>query len=477
MTLQDNGGDTTTVSANGSFTFPTALASGGTYAVTVSNTSPNYYTCSVTNGSGSVAGANVTNVAVACSMVPQTAMSCGNATSIGSGNVAPLVVDGFPCTAGGTAGDANTGNVPYIAVKICAPGSTTNCQIIDHVLVDTGSTGLRIASSALQSTLQPGNGLPAIAGRGTSTSLTECETYVDSYVYGPLVTADVYIAGKLVQSANMQVFGPSNYPVPNSCSSQGGISTNTTQAFGANGLIGVSFELQDDALYYDCQNANLGGCTADNFYAGLPSTVSQFSSDNNGVTISMPPVIAAGLSTPVVGTLTFGVNTQADNTPTASTIPIANNDIGEFAAQVGGTWYTAYLDSGTDILYFNDPTDAALEPLCPSSNAVNAGLYCPATTQSVPFTFANAGTTASVGSLTYQVANAIDVNTLTAMAFNNLAGPITTSSTLSDTTIAFGFSLFYGHNVYVLFDTKTAPGTGLGGTANSTVTGPIDTIQ
>lgn len=65
VSLQDNGGDTTAVSANGPFTFPTSLASGAAYAVTVS-TQPAGQTCSVAAGTGTVGSANVQTVAVTC---------------------------------------------------------------------------------------------------------------------------------------------------------------------------------------------------------------------------------------------------------------------------------------------------------------------------------------------------------------------------------------------------------------------------
>ena len=65
VVLQNNGGNDLSVSANGSFAFSTQLASGAAYAVTVKS-SPSGQTCAVSNGSGTVAGANVTTVAVAC---------------------------------------------------------------------------------------------------------------------------------------------------------------------------------------------------------------------------------------------------------------------------------------------------------------------------------------------------------------------------------------------------------------------------
>jgi hypothetical protein len=67
VVLQNNGGDNVTVSANGAFTFPTSIASGATYAVTV-KTQPAtpVQTCSVTGGNGTVVAGNVTSVVVNC---------------------------------------------------------------------------------------------------------------------------------------------------------------------------------------------------------------------------------------------------------------------------------------------------------------------------------------------------------------------------------------------------------------------------
>ena len=67
--LQDNGGDDLSVSANGPFNFATKLAGGAAYNVTV-KTNPSGQTCSVANGSGTIAAADVTNVAVSCSTAP-----------------------------------------------------------------------------------------------------------------------------------------------------------------------------------------------------------------------------------------------------------------------------------------------------------------------------------------------------------------------------------------------------------------------
>ena len=65
VVLRDNGGDDLTVSANGPFAFATKLAGGAAYNVTV-KTNPSGQSCSVANGSGTIAAADVTNVAVSC---------------------------------------------------------------------------------------------------------------------------------------------------------------------------------------------------------------------------------------------------------------------------------------------------------------------------------------------------------------------------------------------------------------------------
>jgi hypothetical protein len=66
LVIQLNGSGDLSVSANGGFTFATALESGAAYEVTVLS-QPAGQTCTVENGSGTVSDANVTNVAITCS--------------------------------------------------------------------------------------------------------------------------------------------------------------------------------------------------------------------------------------------------------------------------------------------------------------------------------------------------------------------------------------------------------------------------
>ncbi|MDH5388129.1 MAG: hypothetical protein OEY06_06750 [Gammaproteobacteria bacterium] len=77
--LQNNGGDTLAVSANGAFTFATPIDNLTSHNVTIL-TQPAGQTCSVTGGNGTVDGVDVTNVAV----------DCVNNYSVG-GNIAGLI--------------------------------------------------------------------------------------------------------------------------------------------------------------------------------------------------------------------------------------------------------------------------------------------------------------------------------------------------------------------------------------------------
>ncbi len=89
LVLQDNGADNLTVQANAtSFTFPTKVATGGAYAVTV-KTQPTGETCTVASGSGTVAGSNVTTVKVTCTSAATPTFTIGGSISglTGSGLV------------------------------------------------------------------------------------------------------------------------------------------------------------------------------------------------------------------------------------------------------------------------------------------------------------------------------------------------------------------------------------------------------
>ena len=94
-------------------------------------------------------------------------------------NVLALTVDRGP--------DGNGVNRLYTTVTICKPGSQTQCQTIDHVLVDTGSVGLRLLASAVPASLQL-SPLKNTSGN----NLLACANFLDgSFAWGPMAVADV----------------------------------------------------------------------------------------------------------------------------------------------------------------------------------------------------------------------------------------------------------------------------------------------
>ena len=92
--LQNKGGDDLTLNSNDPFTFVTAIDDGSTYLVTVLTdpTTPNQ-TCTVANGSGTVSGANVTDISVACTTNKYSIG--GEITGLASGNTVRLANAGF----------------------------------------------------------------------------------------------------------------------------------------------------------------------------------------------------------------------------------------------------------------------------------------------------------------------------------------------------------------------------------------------
>ncbi len=113
-----------------------------------------------------------------------TSTAGGNTIATPGNNVAPLIVD-----AGPVAGEATT-NVPYTTVVVCAPG-TTNCVTIDHVSVDTGSTGLRIPAS-----LDSRHGQFARENVNTGAPVAECVAFLDgTFFWGTVKSADVKMGG------------------------------------------------------------------------------------------------------------------------------------------------------------------------------------------------------------------------------------------------------------------------------------------
>ena len=227
-------------------------------------------------------------------------------------NVAGVVIDQGPA-------NASSLNTLFVSVTVCVPGSTTSCQTIDHIQVDTGSYGLRILAPVLTLTLP-------VETLTNGNSLAECTQFVDGFSWGPVVTADLQIVGETAHSLPVQVIGDSRFTtIPAKCSSTGGTEEDTVASFGANGILGIGpFELDCGdcdtvihGLYYACA----ASCTDTTVPSNLqvPNPVTRFATDNNGSIIDVPSVAATGAAN-VSGSLIFGIDTQSNNASGTQTV-------------------------------------------------------------------------------------------------------------------------------------------------------------
>jgi hypothetical protein len=370
----------------------------------------------------------------------------------GPPNVETLTVD---------AGPAGAVNTPFVSVQICAAGTST-CQTVDHIEVDTGSTGLRVMSSVLT-----GVTLPQETNGTGGPPMTECLHFADGSSYGSLRVADITLPGSGEHATNVvvQLIGDPTYPVPTGTAVSGvagqsacpGPAENTVQAFGANGILGVGPFAQDcgsacappatplPGVYYSCPSAS--SCADSNATVAqqVPNPVSLFMTDFNGVIVELPAVGVAG-STTASGSLVFGIGTRTNNALGTATVLPADINTGFITGTYKGTAYTdGYLDSGSNGNFFTDSSlTACAAPI--------AGFYCPASTMSETATLK--GSNGATLTANFSVANA---NTLFSnasyTAFSNLGGPISDPQGFD-----LGLSFFYGHNVFTAIENSATPG-------------------
>src|SRR5208282_669528 len=237
----------TTVTGVTTSCFPSPIQSGQliTCSATVTGTGTFSTTVSWMASAGTINPAGTFTAPVVSSplSVTITATSTQNTSELGTATVIinPVNLQALIVDAGPQPQTFTTVNEAFTSVTVCVP-STTTCQTIDHVLVDTGSSGLRLLSSVLTVPLPQQND-------SSENPLDECMVFLDGYVWGPVALADIVLAGEMASSAPVQVIIPSSAapPVPSSCSSQttGPNEGDSVMALGANGIIGLGFFQQD----------------------------------------------------------------------------------------------------------------------------------------------------------------------------------------------------------------------------------------
>jgi hypothetical protein len=358
-------------------------------------------------------------------------------------NVAPLIVDTGPT-------GADSINTPFVTITICIPGTST-CQTIDHVMVDTGSSGVHIIASVLNSTMV----LPQVMA-STGSPLAECQTYVDSEVWGGIRTADVKIAGETAPGIPIQVIADPGIPkVPSSCGKASTV-TDTVAEYGANGLVGINQVIADcgpdcaatpaqPAGYYSCSGST---CTpvAVPVANQVPNPIAFFKADNNGAIVSFAPttIPATGGAT-LSGSLIFGIGTQANNALGSATV-LTTDDYGNLTTVFNGqTLNESYFDTGTPSYDFADSAIA----VCGQSDFW-AGQDCP--TSTLNLTAVNKGLNGASKSASFTIVDA-DSMSQTDAVLPDLGGPADEAG-----AFAWGFPFFIGRNIYVALAGASTPG-------------------
>ena len=340
-------------------------------------------------------------------------------------------------------------NLAFTSVTLCAPGSSSNCQTIDNIVIDTGSSGLRIVSSALAASLAltqqtDVKGNPVVA----------CAHFVDGYTWGPVKLADLQLAGERANSLPIQVIGDPEFPTAPARCAATGPSKNSVQALRANGILGMSVFRQDcgsgcaqpnnRGIYYSCASS-VCEQTPMPLAQQVQNPVSMFAVNNNGVIIQLPSVPAAGAAR-VDGSLVFGIGTQANNGLGAATVVGLDPSNANFTTLYNGVSYSAsFVDSGSNGLFFQDSM-----PVCASTSAA-PGFYCPESTVNGSAAIQGAGGTSAT--VSFSIANAA---TLLAAnpgfaAFANLGAPFAANG------FDWGLPFFYGRNVYTAIEGAGTP--------------------
>jgi hypothetical protein len=406
------------------------------------------------SGAGNTGGKSSTSGSSGAGGVAgSSAGATGTGGSSGSSNVLDVVVDeGLPNT--------TYINGLFTTVTLCEPGKNS-CQSIDHVLVDTGSVGLRVLETAI--TLS----LPAIKDTSGAT-LAECAQFVSGTSWGPVVVADVKLGGETAAAIPIQTIGETKYPMPSTGACASGTPLNDVAALGSNGVLGVGIYQQDcgaactqtrgnPGMYFACTSNQAGACktTAVSLNLQPMNPIVAFPVDKNGLIIQLPSVPAKG-SPSVSGKLVFGIGTQSNNALGAATVVTPIDPYGTIGTTfpVGGTQYAAVIDSGSNAFYFLDSAKSGLA-LCATTNLKD--FYCPPTTTSLSATiYGNNSATALVS---FSVAN-ISTLSATSFAFNNVAGvmPGYPSTDPGAVDVTWGLPFFYGRNVYTAIDMQDTPG-------------------
>lgn len=371
----------------------------------------------------------------------------GNANTATT-SAAAIATNAVAVTIGSSVGGNAFRNIPTVSVTVCVPGTST-CQTIDNILVDTGSVGLRLISSATTVTL------PTVSTSSGAT-LAECVNFASGYGWGGMRTADVKIGSKSVSGMRVHLMNDSSVPsAPSSCvNALTGYEVDTVARFGANGVLGIGQLPQDcgsgcatstsNHIYYGCA---LGTCTDITLPVAqqLPHPVTQFTSDNNGTVLQLPSVSSGGQSS-ATGLLIFGIGTGANNALGSATV-LKTNGL-TFNGSYNGSAITSFIDSGSNGIYF--PSS-----ITQCSQSGFSTFYCPTAsmTQSATLSGSDNATSAAISFVVDNTVTTYNANNAGNNALPGLAGY---PSGMTD--LDLGLPFFFGRSVFTAISGVSTPG-------------------
>jgi len=365
-------------------------------------------------------------------------------------NVVAFTVNGTTCSAG------SYQNKPCVTVTLCSANTTTSCQTISDILLDTGSYGLRVFKSVVTAGTPAITTTPITAG---SNQVAECVEYGDgTKQWGTIVKAAVGLGGETPVTVPIQLIDSTYMGMSANCAS----AMDTPANAGFNGILGVGLFKEDcgsncvtgasNGLYFSCTGGSCTGTTlalANQVQNPIPS----LASDNNGLIIQLPNIPTGGVAN-VTGYMVLGIGTQANNTPSGVSTYTADTSFGEFKTTYNGQSYDSFLDTGSNALSF--PSGNAQLPDCGSSYS---GWYCPASTVTLSATnISNSGTVS--GAISFPISNFINLfNNTSVNAFIDIGSA---SSGNIGGFFDWGLPFFFGRNTYI----------GMEGTTSTLGTGP-----
>lgn len=372
--------------------------------------------------------------------------ACGGGSSRNLSRASGTNVQAIAVNAGP---ENNYANGLFTTITVCAPGSST-CTNVSGVLVDTGSFGLRILSSALGTVAAS---LPQQTANGTP--VVECGKFVSSEVWGPVKTADISISGEKAASVPIQVIDPSVAAIPPGCKAAGPAEEDLT-SLGANGILGVGFFISDcgpacaaagsgnPGFYYTCSGSScqiIGQSESQQ----VKNPVALFAQDKNGLLIQLPS--ASTTTGSLSGSMIFGLGTQGNNQLGSAQIYHPDNN-GNLKTSFKGAPYEGFLDTGSNAYFFLSSSLAGM-PDCPSPES---GFYCPSSAMSLSATNTPGSGAGASSTINFTISNADQLfQSSTNAVFPALGGP---NPDLFD----WGLPFFYGRTVFLAYQAPAGNG-------------------